>query len=196
MLILKTFRGLNAKHFHFFLGTSIFTVYEAASQEGWVFLMYRAIDSFPRWRSYFYFITLIFFLAWLVKVLKNLFSYTCLKYRWEWIFSLFCLLSFISAILSLSFCRMFSLQSSLKHLQKSECSSSKCGDLGVVPLQLPPPRWWTQILSFFEDLTVFCLRMNNKGNIAVNYYYIPLGSIIYNFTRYHVCFTLVICIFI
>ncbi|KAK2118826.1 hypothetical protein P7K49_000212, partial [Saguinus oedipus] len=47
--------------------TSIFTVYEAASQEGWVFLMYRAIDSFPRWRSYFYFITLIFFLAWLVK---------------------------------------------------------------------------------------------------------------------------------
>lgn len=52
----------------FFSGTSIFTVYEAASQEGWVFLMYRAIDSFPRWRSYFYFITLIFFLAWLVKV--------------------------------------------------------------------------------------------------------------------------------
>ncbi|KAI1241766.1 hypothetical protein IHE44_0005256 [Lamprotornis superbus] len=49
------------------IGTSIFTVYEAASQEGWVFLMYRAIDSFPRWRSYFYFITLIFFLAWLVK---------------------------------------------------------------------------------------------------------------------------------
>ncbi|TKC47364.1 hypothetical protein EI555_008850, partial [Monodon monoceros] len=30
--------------------------------------MYRAIDSFPRWRSYFYFITLIFFLAWLVKM--------------------------------------------------------------------------------------------------------------------------------
>lgn len=60
--------------FVFFSGTSIFTVYEAASQEGWVFLMYRAIDSFPRWRSYFYFITLIFFLAWLVKVLKNLFS--------------------------------------------------------------------------------------------------------------------------
>ncbi|XP_056321444.1 sodium leak channel non-selective protein isoform X2 [Danio aesculapii] len=49
------------------LGTSIFTVYEAASQEGWVFIMYRAIDSFPRWRSYFYFLTLIFFLAWLVK---------------------------------------------------------------------------------------------------------------------------------
>lgn len=55
------------------LGTSIFTVYEAASQEGWVFLMYRAIDSFPRWRSYFYFITLIFFLAWLVKVRASLY---------------------------------------------------------------------------------------------------------------------------
>lgn len=47
-------------------------MYEAASQEGWVFLMYRAIDSFPRWRSYFYFITLIFFLAWLVKVLEKI----------------------------------------------------------------------------------------------------------------------------
>lgn len=62
-------------------GTSIFTVYEAASQEGWVFLMYRAIDSFPRWRSYFYFITLIFFLAWLVKVLQKVLLYTCLKRR-------------------------------------------------------------------------------------------------------------------
>lgn len=57
-------------------GTSIFTVYEAASQEGWVFIMYRAIDSFPRWRSYFYFITLIFFLAWLVKVEKSFSSHT------------------------------------------------------------------------------------------------------------------------
>ncbi|CAF3650795.1 unnamed protein product, partial [Rotaria sp. Silwood1] len=37
------------------------------SQEGWVFLMYRAIDSLPSWRAFFYFITLIFFLAWLVK---------------------------------------------------------------------------------------------------------------------------------
>lgn len=59
-----------------FAGTSIFTVYEAASQEGWVFIMYRAIDSFPRWRSYFYFITLIFFLAWLVKVEKSFSSHT------------------------------------------------------------------------------------------------------------------------
>ena len=49
-------------------GTSIFTVYEAASQEGWVFLMYRATDSLPSWRAFFYFITMIFFLAWLVKV--------------------------------------------------------------------------------------------------------------------------------
>lgn len=59
-------------------GTSIFTVYEAASQEGWVFIMYRAIDSFPRWRSYFYFITLIFFLAWLVKVEKAFSSHTAI----------------------------------------------------------------------------------------------------------------------
>ncbi|CAF3038249.1 unnamed protein product [Rotaria sp. Silwood2] len=49
------------------LATSFFSVYESASQEGWVFLMYKAIDSLPPWRAYFYFITLIFFLAWLVK---------------------------------------------------------------------------------------------------------------------------------
>ncbi|XP_012161089.1 sodium leak channel non-selective protein isoform X1 [Ceratitis capitata] len=47
--------------------TSIFTVYQAASQEGWVFIMYRAIDSLPAWRAAFYFSTMIFFLAWLVK---------------------------------------------------------------------------------------------------------------------------------
>jgi hypothetical protein len=53
------------------LATSFFSVYESASQEGWVFLMYRAIDSLPSWRAFFYFITLIFFLAWLVKVRKT-----------------------------------------------------------------------------------------------------------------------------
>ncbi|XP_060663210.1 sodium leak channel NALCN isoform X2 [Drosophila nasuta] len=49
------------------IATSIFTVYQAASQEGWVFIMYRAIDSLPAWRAAFYFSTMIFFLAWLVK---------------------------------------------------------------------------------------------------------------------------------
>lgn len=49
------------------LATSIFTVYQAASQEGWVFIMYRAIDSLPAWRAVLYFSTMIFFLAWLVK---------------------------------------------------------------------------------------------------------------------------------
>lgn len=47
--------------------TSIFTVYQASSQEGWVFIMYRAIDSLPGWRAVFFFSTMIFFLAWLVK---------------------------------------------------------------------------------------------------------------------------------
>lgn len=50
-----------------FLVTSFFTVYQAASQEGWVFIMYRAIDSLPGWRAVLYFSTMIFFLAWLVK---------------------------------------------------------------------------------------------------------------------------------
>ncbi|ELU07210.1 hypothetical protein CAPTEDRAFT_150573 [Capitella teleta] len=47
--------------------TSFFTVYEAASQEGWVFIMYRTIDSLPLWRGFVFFISMIFFLAWLVK---------------------------------------------------------------------------------------------------------------------------------
>ncbi|CAM1330656.1 Uncharacterised protein g10345 [Pycnogonum litorale] len=47
--------------------TSFFTVYQSASQEGWVFIMYRAMDSLPAWRATFYFTTMIFFLAWLVK---------------------------------------------------------------------------------------------------------------------------------
>jgi hypothetical protein len=63
------------------LATSFFSVYESASQEGWVFLMYRAIDSLPSWRAFFYFITMIFFLAWLVKVsLKSFFRTKCFSY--------------------------------------------------------------------------------------------------------------------
>ncbi|GFS85124.1 sodium leak channel non-selective protein [Nephila pilipes] len=46
---------------------SFFTVYQAASQEGWALLMYKAMDSLPAWRAICYFTTLIFFLAWLVK---------------------------------------------------------------------------------------------------------------------------------
>nr|XP_039260022.1 sodium leak channel non-selective protein-like isoform X1 [Styela clava] len=49
------------------IAISIKTVYEAASQEGWIFLMYKSIDSYEDWLGYFYFIFLIFFLAWLVK---------------------------------------------------------------------------------------------------------------------------------
>ena len=54
--------------FHFcFTATSIFTVYQAFSQEGWVFIMYRAVDTLPAWRAFMYFTTMIFFLSWLVK---------------------------------------------------------------------------------------------------------------------------------
>jgi hypothetical protein len=45
----------------------------AASQEGWVFVFYDTLDTFPSYFGFFYFITLIFFLAWLVKVPANLF---------------------------------------------------------------------------------------------------------------------------
>ncbi|XP_046463268.1 sodium leak channel non-selective protein-like isoform X3 [Daphnia pulex] len=49
------------------IATSIFTVYQAFSQEGWVFIMYRAVDTLPAWRAFMYFTTMIFFLSWLVK---------------------------------------------------------------------------------------------------------------------------------
>ena len=47
--------------------TSVKTVYVAASQEGWVFMMYKTIDAYAYWLGYLYFISLIFFLACLVK---------------------------------------------------------------------------------------------------------------------------------
>ncbi|XP_071839372.1 sodium leak channel NALCN-like isoform X2 [Apostichopus japonicus] len=46
---------------------SIFTVYESASLEGWVFILYKVTDSFSPYYGYFFFITMIFFLSWLVK---------------------------------------------------------------------------------------------------------------------------------
>lgn len=109
--------------------------------------MYRAIDSFPRWRSYFYFITLIFFLAWLVKVLqkllliKSVFSGSLCR----------SLVSFLlrtassSPVLSkrglwFSF-RMYLSLSSLKHLQKSGCSFNKCGDREAILRQRPRRRY-------------------------------------------------------
>ncbi|KAL3067841.1 hypothetical protein niasHS_016807 [Heterodera schachtii] len=48
-------------------GASVFTVYLAASEEGWVYVMYDCLDSLPSHLAFFYFVTLIFFLAWLVK---------------------------------------------------------------------------------------------------------------------------------
>uniref|UniRef100_A0A183C3H4 Sodium leak channel NALCN n=1 Tax=Globodera pallida TaxID=36090 RepID=A0A183C3H4_GLOPA len=48
-------------------GSSVFTVYLAASEEGWVYVLYDCLDSLPSHLAFFYFITLIFFMAWLVK---------------------------------------------------------------------------------------------------------------------------------
>ena len=39
----------------------------AASQEGWVYIMYRAGDASQHWKAVIYFITMIFFLAWMVR---------------------------------------------------------------------------------------------------------------------------------
>uniref|UniRef100_F1KQ80 Sodium leak channel non-selective protein n=1 Tax=Ascaris suum TaxID=6253 RepID=F1KQ80_ASCSU len=48
-------------------GASVFTVYLAASEEGWVYVLYDCMDSLPSYWAFLYFVTLIFFLAWLVK---------------------------------------------------------------------------------------------------------------------------------
>ncbi|XP_071805177.1 sodium leak channel NALCN-like isoform X5 [Asterias amurensis] len=71
------------------IGSSIFTVYESASLEGWVFVMYKVTDSFPPWRGYFFFITMIFFLAWLVKnvfiaVIIETFAEIRVQFRQMW----------------------------------------------------------------------------------------------------------------
>ncbi|KAI6183274.1 hypothetical protein M3Y97_00471800 [Aphelenchoides bicaudatus] len=64
--------NLNAKTEGFYgmfdnFGHSVFTVYLAASEEGWVYVLYDCLDSLPTHLAVMYFITLIFFLAWLVK---------------------------------------------------------------------------------------------------------------------------------
>ncbi|GMT23316.1 hypothetical protein PFISCL1PPCAC_14613, partial [Pristionchus fissidentatus] len=46
---------------------SVFTVYLAASEEGWVYVLYDCMDTLPSHFAFFYFLTLIFFMAWLVK---------------------------------------------------------------------------------------------------------------------------------
>ncbi|XP_038062200.1 sodium leak channel non-selective protein-like isoform X1 [Patiria miniata] len=71
------------------IGTSIFTVYESASLEGWVFVMYKVTDSFSSWRGYFFFVTMIFFLAWLVKnvfiaVIIETFAEIRVQFRQMW----------------------------------------------------------------------------------------------------------------
>ncbi|EFO91132.1 hypothetical protein CRE_18356 [Caenorhabditis remanei] len=64
--------NLNAKGEGFYgmfndFGASVFTVYLAASEEGWVYVLYDCMDSLPSYLAFLYFCTLIFFLAWLVK---------------------------------------------------------------------------------------------------------------------------------
>lgn len=76
--------NLNAKQSGFYgmfddFGASLFTVYLAASQEGWVYVLYDCLDSFSSYMCFIYFISLIFFMAWLVKVppffyLKTIFN--------------------------------------------------------------------------------------------------------------------------
>ena len=65
-------------------------VYTAASQEGWVYIMYRAADSAQQWRASVYFTTMIFFLAWMVKnvfiaVITETFNEIRVQFQEMWI---------------------------------------------------------------------------------------------------------------
>uniref|UniRef100_A0A1I7XSL6 Ion_trans domain-containing protein n=1 Tax=Heterorhabditis bacteriophora TaxID=37862 RepID=A0A1I7XSL6_HETBA len=61
--------------------SSLFTVYMAASQEGWVYVLYDCLDTLPSYVAFFYFVTLIF--SWLGSTLNlirplytmNIFTY-------------------------------------------------------------------------------------------------------------------------
>ena len=71
------------------LANSLLTVYEAASQEAWVFIMYRTVDSLPAWKGFMFFCSMIFFLAWLVKnvfiaVIIETFAEIRVQYQQMW----------------------------------------------------------------------------------------------------------------
>lgn len=76
---------------------SLFTVYLAASEEGWVYVFYECLDSMPSYIAFVYFVTLIFFLAWLVKV-----CFDCIFYFFK--FALNCVFSYYIDVLECVYC--------------------------------------------------------------------------------------------
>ncbi|EDV28390.1 uncharacterized protein TRIADDRAFT_18273 [Trichoplax adhaerens] len=50
---------------NFLLG--LLSVYQSSSLEGWVYTMYKTMDSYVSWYAYIYFLTMVFFVAWLIK---------------------------------------------------------------------------------------------------------------------------------
>lgn len=49
------------------IGHSLYIVYQTSSQEGWSHLMYSTFDHYPAWKVAAYFVSLIFFIGWLVR---------------------------------------------------------------------------------------------------------------------------------
>lgn len=49
------------------IGHSLYVVYQTSSQEGWSHLMYSTFDHYPAWKVGAYFVSLIFFLGWMVR---------------------------------------------------------------------------------------------------------------------------------
>lgn len=52
---------------YFYLQLWVYLLCTSASLEGWVFILYKVTDSFSSYSGYFFFISMVFFLSWLVK---------------------------------------------------------------------------------------------------------------------------------
>jgi len=61
------FISLTLLRFYDATGHSLYIVYQTSSQEGWSHLMYSTFDHYPAWKVAAYFVSLIFFLGWMVR---------------------------------------------------------------------------------------------------------------------------------
>ena len=64
---LKNIKNVHLEYQYNNLINAFFTTYKAASQEDWATLMYEKLDQMPAYEPILFYISLIFFLSWLVK---------------------------------------------------------------------------------------------------------------------------------
>ncbi|XP_076062886.1 sodium leak channel non-selective protein na isoform X5 [Oratosquilla oratoria] len=162
--------------------TSIFTVYQAASQEGWVFIMYRAIDSLPGWRATFFFTTMIFFLSWLVK---NVFIAVITETFNE---------------IRVQFQQMWGVRGHIKEEDKLQVLSGDDNGWKLLTVDDSKPKGWAPqfCLSFIQSASFYLLLMlaivangvsaavlvfkhdgRPREHVYHNYYYIEVGFTVF-----------------